>query len=174
MSAIVVAAVVSLHVGLVLCLGKSHGRQVRLEREHAGHLQVDYMAENHPFVEALWERDARTYWRAAQLAVPILSVALLGLQLRIGLPALSSLPLLWSVLLAATLGALVYGLCVAFCVAGLASLHQLRSTLGQGGAPRTEPALPPPWESQARTGSVWWWGLSLVVLLAALTSLLVA
>lgn len=46
----------------VLVAAKAHGRQIRLERERAGFMSVDFRAKNPPFVEALWRRDRRRFW----------------------------------------------------------------------------------------------------------------
>jgi hypothetical protein len=45
-----------------LLAAKSHGRQVRLERERAGFHSVVFGGHNPDFVEALWKRDRWRYW----------------------------------------------------------------------------------------------------------------
>ncbi len=58
---------------------KTHGRQVRLERELVGIDNVDFRREtqNHPWVEELWRKDRVHYWTRAGLVfvllVPFLS-----------------------------------------------------------------------------------------------------
>lgn len=49
-------------LALILAAAKAHGREVRLAREAAGILQVDFGRDNGPFVNALWRRDRRRYW----------------------------------------------------------------------------------------------------------------
>jgi hypothetical protein len=41
---------------------KTHGRQVRLERELAGYHEVHFGGSNPPFVEALWRRESVAFW----------------------------------------------------------------------------------------------------------------
>lgn len=61
-----VAAVLTLPAFLLAA--KAHGRQVRLERERAGHHEVTFgSGANHPFVEALWRRDRVAFWTIAPL-----------------------------------------------------------------------------------------------------------
>jgi len=58
---------------------KTHGRQIRLERELVGIDNVDVRREtpNHPWVEELWRKDRVHYWTRAGLVfillVPLLS-----------------------------------------------------------------------------------------------------
>ena len=58
---------------------KTHGRQIRLERELVGIDTVDFRREvqNHPWVEELWRKDRVQYWIRAGLVflplVPFLS-----------------------------------------------------------------------------------------------------
>lgn len=58
---------------LFLASVKNHGRLVRLKRQLAGHWQVSLACDNHPWVEALWQRDRMSYWSIA------LGLAALGL-----------------------------------------------------------------------------------------------
>lgn len=124
-----------------LAAAKAHGRQVRLEREHAGHHEVVFGGSNPPFVEALWRRDRWRYWTAFPL---LLAVAAGLLWLAHG----------WGAhLLAAPLWAAVG----AFALAGLRSHASLLRAL------RERPAEAA-WRRAALRGSATWW--SLVGLLA--------
>lgn len=59
---------------LFLVAAKAHGRQLRLEREHAGVLRVSFGrgAQNDPFVVALWRRERFIFWPAAAVAAVVL------------------------------------------------------------------------------------------------------
>lgn len=95
----------------MLVAAKAHGRQVRLEREHAGYHDVAFGGTNPPFVEKLWRRDRVRFWVVAPLAM----VALVAV-------------LFWrggaSWLLALSIPA---GMTVGFVVAGLRSWRGLSS-----------------------------------------------
>lgn len=134
---------VVLAAAAVLAAAKAHGRQVRLERERAGFDEVDFMADNPPFVEHLWERDRRIYWPAfavAGLAVGAFRVATRGWALEVALDSLAA--------------ALLAG----FFVAGLASVR--RFALAQ------ESARPPEWVRAAWRGSAAWWSLAVLLALS--------
>lgn len=53
---------------------KTHGRQIRLERELVGIDSVDFRreTENHPWVEELWRKDRVHYWTRAGLGFVVL------------------------------------------------------------------------------------------------------
>lgn len=59
-------------VALLLVAARSHGRQIRLEREHRGHFEIDFTAENHPWAEQLWKRDRRLSWSTFAIVGPAL------------------------------------------------------------------------------------------------------
>lgn len=71
---VLVASVISFGVA-----AKAHGRQLRLERELAGHPHVVFGGTNPPFVEALWREDRIRYWSTvaglALLTVGLFAVA---------------------------------------------------------------------------------------------------
>jgi len=86
---IVLAAILT--APLFLLAAKAHGRQVRLERERAGHHDVEFgggrdrsrgedvsqhVRKNPPFVEALWRRDRVAFWIAAPLAAVAMAIPL--------------------------------------------------------------------------------------------------
>src|SRR2546426_10713554 len=54
--------VVLASVAAFLAAAKSHGRQLRLEREVAGYWEVRFGGTNPPFVAALWRRDRVRFW----------------------------------------------------------------------------------------------------------------
>ncbi|MBI2078923.1 MAG: hypothetical protein HYT80_11235 [Euryarchaeota archaeon] len=49
-------------VGVFVLAAKTHGRQIRLERELHGYMDATFGRENPPFVEALWKRDRIRFW----------------------------------------------------------------------------------------------------------------
>lgn len=57
----------ALGIVALLLAAKAHGRQLRLEREAAGHFDVVFGGRNPPFVEALWAADRTRFWTAAPL-----------------------------------------------------------------------------------------------------------
>jgi hypothetical protein len=49
-------------IALFLVAAKTHGRQLRLEREKAGYHSVNFGGENPPFVESLWNAERWRFW----------------------------------------------------------------------------------------------------------------
>jgi hypothetical protein len=113
-------------IGTFWLAAKAHGRQIRLERERAGYMQVDFRARNPPFVEALWWRDRWCYWLVAATMLVLVLLALVGAP-RLGLPGPRAAAS-WLVLWAAWLVPMV----TAFFVAGLVSLARLWSSRAEG------------------------------------------
>lgn len=71
---------------------KTHGRQIRRERERAGYTHVTFGGDNPPFVTALWRRDRRRLWiTATATALAMLVLILLGRA-----PASGILGAVWS------------------------------------------------------------------------------
>ncbi|HEX2021959.1 MAG TPA: hypothetical protein VHH36_04555 [Candidatus Thermoplasmatota archaeon] len=132
-----VAVAAGLGAALLLASAKAHGRQIRLEREREGHVEVQFGGDNHPWVEALWRRDRVRYWTAA----PLLALA--------ALLALPSWP-------ARLVGALLWAPSGAFALAGLWSLARLERRGGEAGFLR-----------RARRGSLLWWGLAMALAAAS-------
>jgi hypothetical protein len=62
-------------IATFLLAAKSHGRQVRLERERAGYHQVVFGGSNPAFVEALWRRDRLRYWPTFALVFAAVAIA---------------------------------------------------------------------------------------------------
>ena len=74
-------------VATFLVAAKTHGRQLRLERELAGYWHVTFGAQNPAFVEALWRRERILYWGvAAALAACTIAFRLLAPRLGWPLP----------------------------------------------------------------------------------------
>lgn len=136
-----VQPIVPFVLGLVTMLvsAKAHGRELRLERELEGHMDVDFAGENHPWVAGLWQRDRAHYWRIA-------SVLMLGVVLA----AVLARPPQWPWLLAA---APLVGMTVAFTIMGTWSLARRLRTL------RLRPPPSPSWRRAAARGSLAWWVL---------------
>ncbi|HEX8825774.1 MAG TPA: hypothetical protein VF794_38040 [Archangium sp.] len=142
------AIVLVLSVVTFLVAAKTHGRQVRLERERAGHTRVIFGGENPPFVEALWKRDRIRFWSTAALvfavgAVLVLAGASLGLPRPLGGGTLGAV---WTMLF--------LPLVTGFVVCGTASLAGFLATR----------AVDPGFTSGTLPGSVAWWSLVLTTL----------
>src|SRR6266545_701441 len=122
---------IELGLGVVLLLlsAKAHGRQIRLERELEGYMEVDFMKENPPWVEALWRKDRRHF----QIAFPLATVVFTGLVVATGSSGVAGRfgsdpfgsPLLGAIALAVLLWAPVTG----FASNGLASAWRLHRRL---------------------------------------------
>lgn len=76
MASLLVALAAS--VVTMLLAAKAHGRQVRLEREAAGHFSVTFGGRNAPFVEALWRRDRVRVWGVAGASLAVLAAWLVA------------------------------------------------------------------------------------------------
>ena len=130
-------------------------------------MEVDFMKENPPWVEALWRKDRRRFWPTFAVAIVILSAAgLLILPTRFGTEPLGN-PILGTVLLTGLLWPLV----VAFTSNGLQSAFRLRTALVQRGRGRKgdDPARPESsaWGRSALLGSIGYWALTLAIGAAA-------
>ena len=92
---------------------KTHGRQIRRERERAGYTHVTFGGDNPPFVTALWRRDRVRLWTTA-------ATTALAMLLLIGLghaPANGLLGAVWSLVFLPMLAG--------FVLSGLASSRRL-------------------------------------------------
>lgn len=132
-------------IALVLAAAKAHGRQLRLEREQAGHAEADFRGPNDPWVEALWRTDRIGFWTLCL--------------------ALGAAGLFWSLAAGGPGGSAFWGrfpLSVAwafsgaFFVMGVQSLWRLADKDAKG------------WQSQAIGTSFLWW--TLVALLFGLSA----
>ncbi|HEX8439542.1 hypothetical protein [Archangium sp.] len=147
------AIVLVLSVVTFVVAAKAHGRQVRLERERAGHTHVVFGGENPPFVEALWKRDRIRYWTAAALvfavaALLVLAASSTGLPRPLGGGALGAA---WTMLF--------LPLVTGFVVCGTASLAGFLATR----------AVDPRFTTEALPGSAAWWSLVLAALTTTVT-----
>ncbi|TLZ57039.1 MAG: hypothetical protein E6K17_03380 [Methanobacteriota archaeon] len=164
---------IELGLGVVLLFlsAKAHGRQIRLERELEGYMEVDFMKDNPPWVEALWRKDRRRYWATVPIAtVVLLLLGFLTLPPRFGTEPLGN-PNLGTVLLAGFLWPLV----VAFTSNGIQSALRLQMALKRetpnGQRRATLHKERGPWLRSAFRGTVGYWGL--VAGLAAMAALFV-
>lgn len=141
-------------VAVLLVAAKTHGRQVRIERELAGHFHASFGGENPPWVEALWRRDRRTYWATfAPAALALLGLRFGVVQRPLPAPFTAWAPDAWLEPVVLLLWA---GVSASF-VAGLSSLGRfLHAT-----QPLVEArASRPVWLASALRGSAFWWGLA--------------
>ena len=88
-------------VVIFLAAAKLHGRQLRLEREHAGVMSVDFRrrSENPPFVVALWRKDRWTFWpvaAAVAMVLPLIVDELPWPLARIALPMTMGFVVAWT------------------------------------------------------------------------------
>jgi hypothetical protein len=150
-------SILAASLALVLMAAKSHGRQVRLERERAGYPTVVTGTGNPPWVEALWRRDRIHFWAAFGAGVSLaVSYALAAARMFWPMPlrdADGNLPW-WSFILFTA----VWPFAAAFLVSGLASLARL--ALSFRGRLPSDPRRPKPggtWLLKAWLGSLGWW-----------------
>lgn len=152
-----------LSVGLLLAAAKSHGRQLRLERELEGYRDVSFGrdARNPSWVEALWRADRVRFWTLYPLAATggggyLLAAAWLpGPRPTFGgggaFPA-------WP---AAALAVLFWAPAFALAANGLLSLRRLlralRARRFRSPAARDSLQLHGRWRRAARAGSLAWW-----------------
>jgi len=162
-----------LGVALLLLTAKAHGRQIRLERELEGYMEVDFMKDNPPWVEALWRKDRRRFWATLPVAIAVASVAgLLTLPSRFGTDPLNN-PVLGTVLLAG----LLWPFAVTFTSNGLQSAARHRKAVNEKVRSRSSQAHSPmhPDSSvrSAARGTLLYWGsivgLGAIAILAALS-----
>lgn len=126
---------------LVLVAAKAHGRQVRLERERFGVLEVDFRKDNGPVVETLWRHDRIRFWVAvAVFGGPLLAVTVAAPEWG----PLGHWPLAGALAIAATLA-----FACGFIAAGLTAWA------GQVRPQATDPA----WLEHANWVSLGWWTL---------------
>jgi len=142
--------VVLASVAAFLAAAKSHGRQLRLEREVAGYWEVRFGGTNPPFVAALWRRDRVRFWAIT------LPLGLAWLAWRLAQPG-SRWWELW-------LPAVLWAPSVAFVALGAASLLRFGAALRRGSPPgRVTDAA---WLRRAIAGSAAWWLVTLVLIAA--------
>jgi len=147
-------------LGLVLLFlsAKAHGRQIRLERELEGYMEVDFMGENPTWVEALWRKDRRRFWGTLPIVAVVLAVVgFVVLPPQFGTEPLGN-PAFGAVILAGSL----WPFAVAFISNGIQSVVRLRTALWQAsadGSHRAHPlGEPGPWLRSALRGTLLYWG----------------
>lgn len=158
---------------LFLTMAKNHGRHIRLERQLAGHWEVSFARDNHPWVEALWQRDRVMYWSiAVALAVLGLVYVVLARRSHWPMPPRSAPGWSWW---SAPLVVIVWPLVIAFVTCAVASLVRFALALrapveGTAPGPGADMARGD-WITPALWGSAGWWALTLalVALVAWLT-----
>ncbi len=134
---------------------KTHGRQVRLERELAGVFSVTFGARNPPVVEALWQRDRGIYWPAAVgFAALAVAAMIAAVRFRWAIPVadVRGQRAWWG---AAVVG-ILWAMNAAFLTAGAASLARLARAWPAAAAA----TVPAGWSGRALWGSVFWWALA--------------
>lgn len=131
---------VALSLVTLVVAAKTHGRQIRLERERAGYHRVVFGGDNPAFVVALWRRDRVRLWTSA-LVLALAAIVVLATR---GWP-LGGLATAWLLVVLPLLG----GFIVSGGASGLALL-------------RADPAF----ARGALAGSLGWWSLLLALLSA--------
>lgn len=142
----------ALWIGVV---AKSHGRQIRLERELQGYFEVDFRSDANPaFVKGLWRRDRRLYWTVASLATGVLLAWVVWQKPH---EESSASGPLWAWVALALMSAMV----LAFATSGLVSLTRFRRALRLR---KQEGTVPDPrWLRAAHRGSWGWWAATLLL-----------
>lgn len=168
----------------MLVAAKVHGRQIRLERELQGYMNVDFRANNPPWVEALWRLDRIQYW-AVYAAAAATCLLVFGALYALGRESqvaawwgdADSVALVWATLAVALI---LWSLIAAFVVNAAASLRRLGRALREPWEDRPRQVQVRrergPWYSEARRGTRFWWsvlGAALLLVVAALLSPLV-
>ncbi len=126
-----------------LVAAKAHGRQIRLERQLAGHWHVTFGAQNPAFVEELWRRERLYFWSlVAVFVLATIGFRLLAPRFSWQLPSLLFLHVLLPLI-------------VAFVATGSMSL--VRFVLA------SRSAQPEQWLTQAAWGSAGWWLLTIAL-----------
>lgn len=151
---------IALSVGLLLLAAKSHGRQVRLERELLGHFHASFgrQAQNPPEVEAIWRRDRIRFWSTYPLAAAALASLVVGFHVSGDQGFFRAARLPGSIAIVLLLWAPV----VAFAVAGLSSAARFRRRLRESAPPYPQRvaqvlAERSAWYAAARRGSYLYW-----------------
>ena len=162
-----------LGVGLLLLTAKAHGRQIRLERELEGYMEVDFMKDNPPWVEALWRTDRRRFWATLPVVIVVTSAAgLLTLPSRFGTEPLGN-PVFGTVLLAG----LLWPFAVTFTSNGIQSTLRLWGALNERAGSKSGQSHGPMdrerWGQSAARGTLLYWGsvigLGTIAVLTALS-----
>lgn len=160
-------ATILLSILLFLASAKTHGRQMRLEREQRGHDHVTFGAgTNPPWVEGLWRRDRIRFWGlASTLALAALAATTLAQPLGDALPMARSTER--EALAFGLTATLLWAPTLTFLALAGLSLARLRRDSRTPGVPQK----PPSWLRHADRGSLLWLTLdaALLALVAGLT-----
>jgi len=152
--------ILGLGAATFLVAAKTHGRQIRLERELAGYWHATFGAANPAFVEALWRRERFMYWSvAAVLATCSIAFRLVAHRFEWPLPPVATSG--GRSILAALLFHVLTPLTAAFVATGLLSV--VRFVLAARAGSETTAARPDSWMSEALWGTAGWWALTLAM-----------
>lgn len=149
---------------LFLAAAKTHGRQIRLERELRGHMDIQFgTGTNPPFVEGLWRRDRIRFWSLfAVLAALFLVLALVPI-----VPS-SALPLHRATeeraLARSLIGALLWAPTITFLTLAVLSLRRFRHDEKNPTPDEPNVHHPPPWRIHARRSTLFWFATAFVLL----------
>ena len=149
-------------VALFLLAAKTHGRQLRIERELEGYMEVDFRKENPPWVEALWRADRIRFWSLA----PLLALVLAGAALVGYRPSGQGPDWGW-----ALVEGLLWAPSLAFLFNGVWSLVRFEAALQKpaGAEPRRHAVRRErgPWLLRAQLGTLGYWAGTLALAAAA-------
>jgi hypothetical protein len=107
------AALIVLSLALFLGAATWHGRRLRMEREHAGYMQVRFGAPDNPaWVEELWHAERVRFWTMTLLFAAGALVSALILRRHYGLFVLA---------------AVFWGPSLSFLVFGVLSMFRIRA-----------------------------------------------
>lgn len=144
---------------LFLASAKAHGRQLRLEREKAGYMQVTFGGKNPAFVEGLWRQERKLFWSLTGAAVAFAMAYAVAVR-RFGWHVLmedsAGIAPWWLI----PLGIAVWPMTLGFTLTGLISITRLWASLSSGARPAAG------WVAAAWRGTAGWW--SVVAALSAM------
>jgi hypothetical protein len=152
--------ILGLAAATFLVAAKTHGRQLRLERELAGYWHVTFGAQNPAWVEALWRRERLLYWSLAT-ALALLAIAYRALARRFAWPLPVEGPGGERSWIGVGLLHVLVPLVGAFVITGLLSV--VRFVLSVRGGVDASSGRPAHWFSTATWGTAGWWALTLAL-----------
>src|SRR5687767_7814613 len=143
---------------LFLAAAKTHGRQLRLEREQRGYRDVRFgTGTNPPWVEALWRRDRIRFWTTTGLLMLTATLLTIGPALLPRSGALEAGD--WGLALTA---ALVWAPTTAFLALAILSRARLARDAD------TDAAIPPAdpnWRRSATRGTLFWFATDALLMI---------
>ena len=166
LGALSVSAAAGLSVAVFLLAAKSHGRQLRLERELEGYHEVVFGGTNPRFVEALWQEDRAVYWMLFPIAAGVPGLTFMAASVLGWLRSLT-----YPAILLILLGILLWAFIVSFFGCGMLSIRRFARALRDGsvgGETRESRARRerPDWLAQARRGTAAFWVTTVALALA--------